>query len=40
TFVASGVVSCAIAAAAGALAYEVLSKPIEAIREALSPEKI
>lgn len=40
TYIASVVVFCAIAAAAGALAYEVLSKPIEAIREAWSPEEI
>lgn len=38
TYVASVIVSCAVAAAAGALAYEMLSKPIEAIREALSPQ--
>lgn len=40
TYVASFIVSCAVAAAAGALAYELLSKPIETIREALSPQEI
>ena len=39
TYVASVIVSCAIAAAAGALAYEMLSKPIAAIHEALSSQE-
>jgi hypothetical protein len=39
TYVASFIVSCAVAAAAGALVYELLSKPIETIREALSPQQ-
>jgi hypothetical protein len=39
TYVSSFIVSCAVAAAAGALAYELLSKPIETIREALSPRE-
>lgn len=39
TYVASFIVSCAVAAAAGALVYELLSKPIETIREALSPQE-
>ncbi|WP_196795293.1 hypothetical protein [Porphyrobacter sp. AAP82] len=36
-YVASLIVSCAFAAAAGVLAYEMLSEPIETIRGALSP---